>query len=91
MANFENEHTLLELQRIQKKISLLEQLQALQNWSNIRIMFEAKQNIKQEFIIVDQFSFPFSLETELRALIEDSLMQHERDIESLKFKLKLIK
>lgn len=90
MANQIQEHTLLELQRIQKKLSLLEQLTHLNNWSNIRIMFEAKENYKQEFVILDQFSFPYNLESELKTLIDDSITQYERDIETLKFKLKNI-
>jgi hypothetical protein len=81
------EHTLLDIQRLQKRISVLEQLQALKNWSNIRIMFEANKDYKQEFIILDQFVFPFLLEQELKNLVEDSIEQLNRDLETLKFKL----
>lgn len=81
------EHTLLDIQRLQKRICVLEQLQALKNWSNIRIMFEANKDYKQEFIILDQFVFPFLLEQELKNLVEDSIEQLNRDLETLKFKL----
>jgi hypothetical protein len=82
------EHTLLDIMRIQKRIHVLDQLQSLKNWSNIRIMFEANKDLKQEFIILDQFVFPFQLEQEFRILIEDSIEQLKRDEETLKFKLK---
>jgi len=82
------EHTLLDIMRIQKRIEVLDQLQSLKNWNNIRIMFEAHKDFKQEFIILDQFVFPFQLEQELRNLIEDSVEQLNRDLETLKFKLK---
>jgi hypothetical protein len=82
------EHTLLDIMRIQKRIEVLDQLQSLKNWNNIRIMFEAHKDFKQEFIILDQFVFPFQLEQELRNLIEDSVDQLNRDLETLKFKLK---
>jgi hypothetical protein len=82
------EHTLLDLMRIQKRLLVLEQLQSLKNWNNIRIMFEANKDLKQEFIILDQFVFPFQLEQELKNLVEDSIEQLNRDLETLKFKLK---
>jgi len=82
------EHTLLDIMRIQKRIHVLDQLQSLKNWNNIRIMFEAKKDFKQEFVILDQFVFPFQLEQEFRNLIEDSIEQLKRDEETLKFKLK---
>lgn len=81
-------HILLDMQRIQQKLSMLEQLQQLKNWQNIRLMFEAKKNFTQEFIILDQYTFPFLLENEIKNLIEDSIEQCNRDIESLKFQLK---
>ena len=74
--------------RIQKRIQVLEQLDSLKNWNNIRIMFEAHKEFKQEFVILDQFIFPFQLEQEFRNLIEDSIEQLNRDLETLKFKLK---
>jgi hypothetical protein len=82
------EHTLLDIMRIQKRIQVLDQLQSLKNWNNIRIMFEANKDFKQEFVILDQFVFPFQLEQEFRNLIEDSIEQLKRDEETLKFKLK---
>ena len=82
------EHTLLDIMRIQKRIEVLEQLESLKNWNNIRIMFEANKDFKQEFVILDQFVFPFHLEQEFRNLIEDSIEQLNRDLETLKFKLK---
>jgi len=82
------DHTLLDIMRIQKRILVLDQLQSLKNWNNIRIMFEAKKDFKQEFVILDQFVFPFQLEQEFRNLIEDSIEQLKRDEETLKFKLK---
>jgi len=82
------DHTLLDIMRIQKRILVLDQLQSLKNWNNIRIMFEAKKDFKQEFVILDQFVFPFQLEQEFRNLIVDSIEQLKRDEESLKFKLK---
>jgi hypothetical protein len=51
-------------------------------------MFEAHKEFKQEFVILDQFIFPFQLEQEFRNLIEDSIEQLNRDLETLKFKLK---
>lgn len=91
MANLEQDHILLEIQRYQKKIANLEQISKLTNWRNIRIMFQANLQFKEEFIITDQFSFPFNLETEIRTLITDSLDQYNRDLETLYFKLKLCK
>jgi hypothetical protein len=91
MANSNlQEHTLLDILRLQKRIQVLEQLHSLKNWNNIRIMFEAQKDLKQEFVILDQFIFPFLLEQELRNLIEDSIEQLNRDLETLKFKLKSI-
>jgi hypothetical protein len=84
------EHTLLDIARIQKRIQVLEQLQELKDWKNIRIMFEAYKDYKQEFVILDQFVFPFQLEQELKNLIEDSLEQLNRDLATLIFKLKSI-
>jgi hypothetical protein len=84
------EHTLLDILRLQKRIYVLEQLQSLKNWNNIRIMFEACKDFKQEFIILDQFVFPFQLEQELKNLVEDSIDQLNRDLETLSFKLKTI-
>jgi len=81
------EHTLLDIMRIQKRMQILDQLQDLKNWNNIRIMFEAKNKFKDEFVILDQYVFPFQLEQELRNLIEDSIDQLKRDEETLKFKL----
>lgn len=91
MANQEQDYILLEIQRYQKKIAFLEQLSKLSNWRNIRIMFSAQVHFKEEFVITDQFSFPFNLETELRTLISDSIEQYYRDLETLNFKLKLVK
>jgi hypothetical protein len=82
------EHTLLDIMRIQKRIQVLDQLKTLTNWNNIRIMFEANKDFKQEFVILDQFVFPFALEQELRNLVDDSIEQLNRDLETLKFKLK---
>ncbi len=90
MANLEQDHILQAIQRLQVKIATLEQIFKLTNWQNIRIMFSAKLNFKEEFIITDQFNFPFNLETELRTLITDSIDQYNRDIETLNFKLKLV-
>ena len=84
------EHTLLDILRLQKRIYVLEQLQSLKNWNNIRIMFEAHKDFKQEFIILDQFVFPFQLEQEIKNLIEDSIDQLNRDLATLTFKLKSI-
>jgi hypothetical protein len=84
------EHTLLDIMRIQKRMQILDQLQDLKNWNNIRIMFEAKNKFKDEFVILDQYVFPFQLEQELRNLIEDSIDQLKRDEETLKFKLRHI-
>jgi len=81
-------HVLLDLQRIQQKLTRLEQLQQLKNWQNIRLMFEAKNGFKHDFIILDQYTFPYLLENEIKNLIEDSIEQCNRDIESLKFTLK---
>jgi len=81
-------HVLLDLQRIQQKLTRLEQLQQLKNWQNIRLMFEAKNGFKHDFIILDQYTFPYLLENEIKNLIEDSIDQCNRDIESLKFTLK---
>ena len=83
-------HVLLDLQRIQQKLTRLEQLQQLKNWQNIRLMFEAKNGFKHDFIILDQYTFPYLLENEIKNLIEDSIEQCNRDIESLKFTLKNI-
>ena len=91
MANLEQDHILLEIQRYQKKIATLEQIEKLTSWQNIRIMFTARVHFKEEFIIADQFNFPFNLETELSTLITDSIEQYNRDLETLYFKLKLCK
>ena len=90
MAQTMQEQTLLDIQRLQNRIRVLEELQQLKNWSNIRIMFEARKDFKQEFVILDQFIFPFLLEQELKNLIEDSLEQLNRDLATLTFKLKNI-
>ena len=88
MSFTEQEFILLELQRLQKKLANLEATLQLTNWRNIRIMFEANQGLKQEFIITDQFTFPFNLENELKTLVNDSIDHYKRDIETLLFKLK---
>lgn len=83
------EHILLEIQRIQQRTHKLESLLKLTDWKNLRIVFEAKDNLKQEFVIVDQFDFPFNLVDEIRLLINDSINHNENDIATLNFKLKI--
>jgi hypothetical protein len=89
MSNTMQEHTLLEIQRIQQRTYRLENLLKLSDWRNVRIVFEAKDNLKQEFIIIDQFDFPFNLVDEIRLLIADSINHNENDIATLNFKLKI--
>jgi hypothetical protein len=89
MSNTIQEHTLLEIQRIQQRTYRLENLLKLSDWKNVRIVFEAKDNLKQEFIIIDQFDFPFNLVDEIRLLITDSINHNENDIATLNFKLKI--
>lgn len=84
-----HEHILLEIQRIQQRNYKLESLLKLTDWKNLRIVFEAKDNLKQEFVIVDQFDFPFNLVDEIRLLINDSINHNENDIATLNFKLKI--
>jgi len=89
MSNTIQEHTLLEIQRIQQRTYRLENLLKLSDWRNVRIVFEAKDSLKQEFIIIDQFDFPFNLVDEIRLLITDSINHNQNDIATLNFKLKL--
>lgn len=89
MSNTMQELTLLEIQRIQQRTYRLENLLKLSDWKNVRIVFEAKDNFKQEFIIIDQFDFPFNLMDEIRLLITDSINHNENDIATLNFKLKI--
>jgi hypothetical protein len=89
MPNNIQEHTLLEIQRIQQRTYRLESLLKLSDWKNVRIVFEAKDNLKQEFVIIDQFDFPFNLVDELRLLITDSINHNDNDIATLNFKLKI--
>jgi hypothetical protein len=89
MSNTMQELTLLEIQRIQQRNYRLENLLKLSDWKNVRIVFEAKDNLKQEFVIIDQFDFPFNLVDELRLLIIDSINHNESDIATLNFKLKI--
>jgi ribonuclease HIII len=91
MALNEQEFILHDIQRLQKKLANLEQILQLTNWRNIRIMFEADNKHKQEFIITDQFTFPFNLENELKTLVNDSIDHYKRDLETLLFKLKTCK
>jgi hypothetical protein len=83
------EHTLLEIQRIQQRNYRLENLLKLSDWKNLRIVFEAKDNLKQEFVIIDQFDFPYNLVEEIRLLIVDSINHNVNDIETLNYKLKI--
>jgi hypothetical protein len=89
MENFMQEHILLEIQRIQQRNYRLENLLKLSEWKNLRIVFEAKDNLKQEFVIIDQFDFPYNLVEEVRLLIADSINHNVNDIETLNFKLKI--
>jgi hypothetical protein len=89
MSNTMQELTLLEIQRIQQRTYRLESLLKLSDWKNVRIVFEAKDNLKQEFVIIDQFDFPFNLVDEIRLLITDSINHNENDIATLNFKLKI--
>lgn len=89
MQNNMQEHILLEIQRIQQRNYKLESLLKLTDWKNLRIVFEAKDNLKQEFVIIDQFDFPFNLVDEIRLLINDSINHNENDIATLNFKLKI--
>jgi hypothetical protein len=89
MSNTMQELTLLEIQRIQQRNYRLENLLKLSDWKNVRIVFEAKDNLKQEFVIIDQFDFPFNLVDEIRLLIVDSINHNENDIATLNFKLKI--
>lgn len=91
MANLEQGVILHEIQRLQKKIATLEQISKLTKWRNIRLMFQADVHFKEEFVIADQFTFPFNLETEIKMLVADSIEQYNRDLETLYFKLKLVK
>lgn len=83
-------HILQAIQRLQVKISTLEQIAKLNDWKNIRIMFTAHNEAKEQFVIVDQFNFPYNMETELRTLITDSIEQYYRDLETFNFQLKHI-
>jgi hypothetical protein len=89
MPNNIQEHTLLEIQRIQQRNHKLESLLKLSDWKNLRIVFEAKNDLKQEFVIIDQFDFPYNLIEEIRLLIVDSINHNENDIATLNFKLKI--
>jgi hypothetical protein len=89
MATNTQEHTLLEIQRIQQRTYRLENLLKLTDWKNLRIIFEAKNNLKQEFVIIDQFDLPYNLVEEIRLLIADSINHNENDIATLNFKLKI--
>jgi len=89
MSNTMQEHTLLEIQRIQQRNYRLENLLKLSDWKNLRIVFEAKNNLKQEFVIIDQFDFPYNLVEEIRLLIVDSINHNVNDIETLNYKLKI--
>jgi hypothetical protein len=89
MSNTMQEHTLLEIQRIQQRNYRLENLLKLSDWKNLRIVFEAKDNLKQEFVIIDQFDFPYNLVEEIRLLIVDSINHNVNDIETLNYKLKI--
>jgi len=89
MSNTMQRHTLLEIQRIQQRNYRLENLLKLSDWKNLRIVFEAKDNLKQEFVIIDQFDFPYNLVEEIRLLIVDSINHNVNDIETLNYKLKI--
>lgn len=89
MAYPQEVHILQAIQRLQVKIATLEQIAKLTDWKNIRLMFTAHFEHKEQFVIVDQYNFPYNLETELRTLLSDSIEQYYRDLETLNFQLKL--
>ena len=77
---------LLEIKRLSNKKELLETIFRYTKFSNVKILFTAND----QPVILDAEMLPFHLPTELFNLLEDSIDQYEKDLETLKFHLKNI-
>lgn len=77
---------LLEIKRLSNKKELLETIFSLTKFSNVKILFTAND----QPVILDADMLPFHLPTELFNLLEDSIDQYDKDLETLKFHLKNI-
>lgn len=77
---------LLEIKKLSNKKENLETIFRYTNFSNVKILFTANN----QPVIIDAEMLPFHLPTELFNLIEDSIDQYEKDLETLKFHLKNI-
>lgn len=77
---------LLEIKRLSNKKENLEIIYKYTKFSNVKILFTAND----QPVILDAEMLPFHLPTELFNLLEDSIDQYEKDLETLKFHLKNI-
>lgn len=77
---------LLEIKRLSNKKENLETIFSLTKFSNVKILFTAND----QPVILDADMLPFHLPTELFNLLEDSIDQYDKDLETLKFHLKNI-
>ena len=77
---------LLEIKKISDKKNLLETLFSRPQFSNVKIFFTSNDQLT----ILDSDMLPFHLPTEVFNLIEDSIVQYDKDLETLKFHLKNI-
>jgi hypothetical protein len=77
---------LLEIKRLSNKKENLETIFSLTKFSNVKILFTANN----QPVILDADMLPFHLPTELFNLLEDSIDQYDKDLETLKFHLKNI-
>jgi hypothetical protein len=77
---------LLEIKRLSNKKELLETIFRYTKFSNVKILFTAND----QPVILDADMLPFHLPTELFNLLEDSIDQYDKDLETLKFHLKNI-
>jgi len=77
---------LLEIKQLSYKKELLITISRFTKFSNVKILFTAND----QPVILDADMLPFHLPTEIFNLLEDSIDQYDKDLETLKFHLKNI-
>ena len=79
---------LVKMSELQKKIDKLQLLTNCKiNKPQIFLFADYMNGDKEMFIQLDQSHIPFNLSAELKIIIEDSIEEYQRDIETLKYLL----
>ena len=75
-----------QISELEKKITHLQQFKQAQiKRPQLFFFADYQRGDREQFIQLDQSNFPFNLSTEIKILIEDSIEDYTRDIETLKY------